>query len=126
MHGYALHRAFQKLRKDPVSDPKKLIDDVLKAAQEGRIQEYIIQGPSGFSLQVDGAEDHARAMEALPVILSHLPSSTDAKMTAASPAASESIPMLHGSIALFLDQFAEKIQRQRRSRKRGTLRRIVP
>jgi len=107
--GYALGRAFERLRKDPVSDPKKLIDDVLRAAQEGRIKEYIIQGPGGFSLQVDGAEDHARAMEALPVILSHLPASTDAKVTAVSPASpAKSIPMLHASIALFLEQFAEK------------------
>jgi hypothetical protein len=109
VHGYALGRAFERLRKDPVSDPKKLIDDVLKAAQRGEIREYIIQGPNGYSLQVDGAEDHARAMEALPVILSHLPPSTDAKVTAVSLASpAKSIPMLHASIALFLDQFAEK------------------
>lgn len=107
--GYALGKAFQQLRKDPVSDPKKLIDGVLKAAQEGRVQEYIIQGPGGFSLQVDGAEDHARAMEALPVILKHLPSAPAGDASIPKPAANtKAVPMLHASIELFLTQFAEK------------------
>ncbi|SDG02712.1 hypothetical protein [Dyella sp. 333MFSha] len=106
---YALGKAFLKLRKDPVSDPKKLIDDVLKAAQEGRVQEYIIQGPNGFMLKVDDAADHARAMEALPVILESLaPASASTNASPAQSAPAKAAPMLHASIALFLTQFAEK------------------
>ena len=107
--GYALGRVFERMRKDPVSDAKKLIEDVLKAAQRGEVLEYVIQGPNGFMLKVDDAADHARAMEALPVILQGLaPASATANASPVSIAPAKAAPMLHASIALFLTQFAEK------------------
>lgn len=89
---YALGKAFLRLRKDAVSDPQKLIDDVLKAAQAGELREYIIRGPNGFSLQVDGADDHARAMEALPVILTQVPGAAATERSTVSPQSTKPTP----------------------------------
>ena len=108
--GYALGHVFRRMRIDGMTDHKKLIKDVLEAAKRGEILEYIIQGPNGFLLKVDDADDHARAMEALPVILQSMaPASAAAPSPiAAVKPAEKAAPMLHASIELFLTQFAEK------------------
>jgi len=84
--GYALGHAFWRMRIDGMTDHKTLIKDVLEAAKRGAIMEYIIQGPNGFMLRVDDADDHARAMEALPVILKSM-----APASAAAPALSAAV-----------------------------------
>lgn len=104
--GYALGHVFRRMRIDGMTDHKKLIKDVLEAAKRGEILEYIIQGPNGFMLKVDDADDHARAMEALPVILKRMvPASTAAPASSAAvKLAEKAAPMLHASFELFLTQ----------------------
>ncbi|MBS1840648.1 MAG: site-specific integrase [Acidobacteria bacterium] len=46
------------------------IDDILHAVRDGRRQDYKLKMPSGYELQVDGADDHALARD----MFSHLES----------------------------------------------------
>ena len=43
--------------------PPPPIEDILRAKREGRTRDYTFTHPSGLSIQADGADDHARALE---------------------------------------------------------------
>ena len=105
--GYALARTIETAgeRVD-----KKLLDAALAAAQRGEVSPYkITSTPDGFTVEANGPEDHAQAMDALERIgtwaqlgLRVPPSPLPA---ATAPVAEKD--MLHGAMQIFLEQFRQ-------------------
>lgn len=67
-YGARYAAAFAAFRAERMPKPPSL-DEILRAAQSGGIAKYELSLPGGVKLRADGAEDHARAMEALKVVL---------------------------------------------------------
>ncbi|MEO5623460.1 MAG: site-specific integrase [Dokdonella sp.] len=88
---------------------KKLLDDTLARVARGEFKRYeLTSGPGGVPLKADGPEDHARALDALERIgvlkdMELLP-----RFRTPPPLVVPSGPMLHASIATFLEQFKKK------------------
>jgi len=114
--GYALSEAIERARRGGSHSvsTKKLIDDALAAASRGAVNPYEVTVKDGrLSLKVDGAEDHALAMDALERIgmLSDFGIFPRREEPAAAAAPSEPAstgPGLHASIDRFLKDFASK------------------
>lgn len=109
--GYALGQAFAAAKGQPM-DTKKLITDVLAAHEAGALKHYTVAHTpgGGVTITADGADDHARAMEALAA-LSRLPSpSAPLLIPVAAVPAPLAKPMLslNAAIELFLKQFGQK------------------
>lgn len=72
-HAYALGAryaaAFAALRSQTMAKPPS-IDDVLRSLQSDASRSYEVELPNGVRISSEGAEDHARAMEALRLALS--------------------------------------------------------
>lgn len=60
--------AFAAFRSACMTKPPS-VDEILRAAQGGGVRTYELDLPSGVRLKADGADDHARAMEALRMVL---------------------------------------------------------
>lgn len=58
--------AFDFLRSCHMSKPS--LNDVLTALQQGKARTYEIELPNGLKIKADGADDHARAMEAVKAL----------------------------------------------------------
>lgn len=109
--GYALGQAFAAARGRPM-DTKKLIKDVLAAHEAGGLRHYTVAHTpgGGMSVSADGAEDHARAMEALAAMQRLAPA---APTVLVPPALMPMAPvrpalLLSAAVELFLKQFGQK------------------
>lgn len=67
-YGARYAAAFAAYRAERMPKPPSL-DEILRAAQSGEVSKYELALPSGVMLRADGPEDHARAMEALRMVL---------------------------------------------------------
>jgi integrase len=108
--GYALGRAFAAARGQPM-DTKKLIKDVLDAHEAGALRHYTVAHTpgGGLSISADGAEDHARAMEALAAMQRLAPAAPTALVAPALPMAlPKPTLLLTAAVDLFLKQFGQK------------------
>ncbi|MEX1826916.1 hypothetical protein [Luteibacter sp. CQ10] len=92
-------------------DTKKLIKDVLDAHEAGSLRHYIVAHTpgGGLSISADGAEDHARAMEALAA-MQRLASAPPSVLVAPAPPMAPAKPtlLLSAAVELFLKQFGQK------------------
>jgi integrase len=107
--GYALGRAFAMAKDQPV-DTKKLIKSVLDAHEAGSLRHYTVAHTpgGGMSISADGAEDHARAMEALAAMQRLAPSAPTVLVSPALLAPAKPMLLLSAAVDLFLKQFAQK------------------
>lgn len=94
--GYALAQAFEQARNTPMAAPKDLLKTAIAAAQSGK--DWRLRFPDGMEIEANGAEDHARALEALAA----------AKPLFASTAPTLPAGMLSARIETFLSQFKSK------------------
>ena len=107
--GYALGRAFAAARGQPM-DTKKLIKDVLDAHEAGSLRHYTVAHTpgGGLSISADGAEDHARAMEALAAMHRLVPAAPAVLAAPALPMApAKPTLLLSAAVELFLKQFGQ-------------------
>lgn len=62
--GYALSKAFERLRMDAMAEPKGLLDIALAGVKKGKV--YDIELPNGAKIRTDGSEaEHQRVREAI-------------------------------------------------------------
>lgn len=129
-YGARYAAAFAAYRAERMPKPPSL-DEILRAAQSGGVSQYELALPGGVKLRADGPEDHARAMEALKVVLGtgqvlNLPPAAPAPPAPPAAAPSPAIPrMTLGEVArkylLTLDgtQIPDKTRTQKRAAVNG-------
>jgi integrase len=62
--GYALAQVFERLRREPMSEPKGLLDTALAGVKNGKV--YDIELPNGLKIRTDGSDaEHQRVRQTI-------------------------------------------------------------